>query len=279
MAPLSSKQPSASAQPVFLINLDRRVDRYAEADALLSHLGISYERISAFDAKAAPSLPHVDWWRAFVYNNFNPPALGQVGCYLSHRMIWQKMVDENIPQAVIFEDDVVEDHFHPTFVNLDISALGLDLLRLEGFPANYNPSIFQKASRSPMPIKDRKISFAPSYGTACYVITLAGAKKCLSLESHWFSIDHFDMWEHLTGLQTGVLQPPLFKQKPSTSDVVGTRIGMDVISEAKAERYPPANTTQRIVDFLVLKMRIASVLPWQLRQSLKRRLLIMEMRC
>jgi GR25 family glycosyltransferase involved in LPS biosynthesis len=31
---------------------------------------------------------------------------GEIGCFLSHRRIWQKMVDESIPQLLILEDDI-----------------------------------------------------------------------------------------------------------------------------------------------------------------------------
>jgi len=31
---------------------------------------------------------------------------GEIGCFLSHRRIWQKMADESIPQLLILEDDI-----------------------------------------------------------------------------------------------------------------------------------------------------------------------------
>jgi glycosyl transferase family 25 len=37
---------------------------------------------------------------------------GEMGCFLSHRRIWQKMVDENIQRLVVLEDDV---DFLPNF--------------------------------------------------------------------------------------------------------------------------------------------------------------------
>lgn len=45
---------------------------------------------------------------------------GELACFLSHRMLWQRMVDENIQQALIFEDDV---RIGPGFANaLDIAS-------------------------------------------------------------------------------------------------------------------------------------------------------------
>jgi glycosyl transferase, family 25 len=37
---------------------------------------------------------------------------GEIGCYLSHRSLWQKMVDENIQRLLILEDDI---SFLPNF--------------------------------------------------------------------------------------------------------------------------------------------------------------------
>jgi len=34
-------------------------------------------------------------------------SLSNIACFLSHRKIWQKMLDENIQDAVIFEDDAI----------------------------------------------------------------------------------------------------------------------------------------------------------------------------
>jgi len=256
-------------QPAFRINLDRRPDRLASASALLSRLGISYTRISVFDAKAASELRNVDWWRAFVYNNFRPPFLGQVGCYFSHRMIWQKMVDEGFAQVAVFEDDIVEGAFDPQFMDLDVASLGLDLLRLEGIPARFNPSIFHP--RQPKPIKTigRTITFAPSYGTAAYLITLEGARKCLAQERYWFNVDHFDMWTQLTGLRTGQLQPPSFRQSASASDVTGAQIDMDVIRNTRQGPHAPASRGQRLFDLLFLRPKLGRYMHWYLSQGIK----------
>lgn len=35
-----------------------------------------------------------------------PLRPGEIGCFLSHRRIWQRMVDESIPRLLILEDDI-----------------------------------------------------------------------------------------------------------------------------------------------------------------------------
>lgn len=43
-------------------------------------------------------------------------GLGEIACFLSHRAIWQRMLDEGIEQALIFEDDVaLADDFGQAF--------------------------------------------------------------------------------------------------------------------------------------------------------------------
>ncbi|WP_299937515.1 glycosyltransferase family 25 protein [uncultured Nitratireductor sp.] len=80
----------------FLINLDRSPERLQYMAEMLAGLGISFTRISAVDGTvidrpdcASPSL-----------------TLPEIGCFLSHRKIWERMVSEEIPVAFIVEDDV-----------------------------------------------------------------------------------------------------------------------------------------------------------------------------
>lgn len=48
---------------------------------------------------------------------------GAVGCYLSHVHIWKKIVDENIPYMLIFEDDAVVDNIGMIELNIRLNKL------------------------------------------------------------------------------------------------------------------------------------------------------------
>ncbi|XP_015754199.1 PREDICTED: glycosyltransferase 25 family member-like [Acropora digitifera] len=43
-----------------------------------------------------------------------PLTMGEIGCFLSHYLIWQEMINNGLSQVLILEDDV---RFEPNFRN------------------------------------------------------------------------------------------------------------------------------------------------------------------
>lgn len=93
----------------FVIHLARATQRRAQVDALLAGAPCPTEVFAAVDGQAMPEAEV-----AAVYPEqplLRPPypfriGRGELACFLSHRAIWQRMVDEGIDQALILEDDV-----------------------------------------------------------------------------------------------------------------------------------------------------------------------------
>ena len=97
-------EPARQAK-VFVINLDRRPDRWAAMSAQLDRLGISAERIPAVDAR----LLAAQEGRGQGTND-DPPgynlSLGEVACAWSHRKALRAFLDTGEHAALILEDDV-----------------------------------------------------------------------------------------------------------------------------------------------------------------------------
>jgi glycosyl transferase, family 25 len=202
---------------VYVINLDRRPDRLGEITSQLSKLGLEFERISAVDAKHVSVKNLVEWWKARAYNNFKNPPVGQIGVFHSHRIAWQKMIDQNIPQALIFEDDALAINWDDRITKLDLSELGLDQLRLERLTLRvWHPFPLDKKVYN---VLDQRAVNEASYGAAAQLLTLEGAKKCLSVDKMWFNIDHYDFWTGVAGLRTAVMEKPMFQQSVGVSDI------------------------------------------------------------
>ncbi|WP_416306871.1 glycosyltransferase family 25 protein [Neptunicella sp. SCSIO 80796] len=90
-----------------LINLAHSTDRLAHSSDSLKKIGIQFERIEAVNGHTfveSGPLPHynVKLNHDTYHKNLNN---GEIGCYLSHRKAWQKIVDEQLSFAVILEDD------------------------------------------------------------------------------------------------------------------------------------------------------------------------------
>jgi GR25 family glycosyltransferase involved in LPS biosynthesis len=235
---------------VFVVNLDRRADRMAMTATILKRIGLAFERVSAFDAQSNDIRPYVEWNRAFIYSEFRPPLRGAVGCFLSHRAIWQQIVDRGISQALVIEDDIRLGAFDKRFLNVDLASLELDLLRLEEVKIQ-GANLAWTSLQKPIPIHDRQAEFRRSFGTAAYLVTQRGATRLLSVRKYWFELDHFEMWKGGTGLRTAILNPSIFRQAEGESDIAEVaRAGAEPVIAPKLGYYadegwqelPPLNS-------------------------------------
>lgn len=111
---------------VYVVNLDRRPDRWAEVTETLAKAGFTHiERVSAVDGKRIDT----DHLKKLVHASVYPAlgqvrqrhedigSLGAVGCYLSHYKVWSLIAERNEP-ALVVEDDLV---MHPSFQQFQLA--------------------------------------------------------------------------------------------------------------------------------------------------------------
>jgi GR25 family glycosyltransferase involved in LPS biosynthesis len=115
----------------FIIHLARAVQRQERVKALMSCAPCP---TTVFDAVDGRSMTDADLARVLSSTPLLRPTYpfrigrGEVACFLSHRSIWQHMVDSGIDQALILEDDVsLGSDFPAAF------ALACRFAGLEGF--------------------------------------------------------------------------------------------------------------------------------------------------
>lgn len=92
----------------YLINLGRSPERLAAADAALRAAGVVYARVEgvdgrALDAKALRTAANRVRFR-LIYGAW--PSAGTIGCALSHQAVYRRMLAEDVPLALVFEDDI-----------------------------------------------------------------------------------------------------------------------------------------------------------------------------
>lgn len=97
---------TSSRTHTWVINLDRSPERLAVISAALDRLGIPWTRHRAVDARALKP----EQSRKLDADTFRrwhgmEPALGEVGCYLSHVEVMQAFLHTDKDFAVILEDD------------------------------------------------------------------------------------------------------------------------------------------------------------------------------
>lgn len=184
-----SKGTHTEVPKVLVINLDRSPQRWESAQVEFAREGVEVERFSGTDGKAMKpdELKEVATFSARWLC-----TKGMIGCFLSHRRIWQKMVSEKLPAVVVLEDDVrlVEGFSQKLLKLMDELPKDWEVCLL-GAIGNVNPDVepfhmklysFCVGGGRPSPGKTRRVSpnvFVPHRpaGTHAYLVSLKGAER------------------------------------------------------------------------------------------------------
>jgi glycosyl transferase family 25 len=92
----------------FVITLERAVERRPQRDWIIANAPFDCEALNAVDGVAMTEAEVADVYQRQIFSPWYPHALrrGEIGCFLSHRKVWQAIVDRGLDAAVILEDDV-----------------------------------------------------------------------------------------------------------------------------------------------------------------------------
>lgn len=170
---------------IYLINLKRRPLRRRRMLASLKELGISVKLMDAVDGKTLTDQQVTEMGIKMLpgYSDpygKRPLTMGEIGCFLSHYLIWQEMINNGLSQVLVLEDDV---RFEPNFRN---QLQGL-LMEATALSSKYRWELiyigrkrFHSKSMQMVP-GARMLAWADyTYWTLGYAINLSGARKLLS---------------------------------------------------------------------------------------------------
>jgi hypothetical protein len=159
--------------PAYVINLDSRPDRFAKSAIELERAGFhGYRRFAAVEAREGRELDR-GWSdcgspRFAAWDTRFRELPGKQGCFLSHVMLWQEIVENNLAFACVFEDDVV---FHRHWSQLAPTAFAFT-------PPDYDVLFMG----SQIEVKGHGlVQRVPVHCLHAYVITLEGAQQMRSL--------------------------------------------------------------------------------------------------
>lgn len=172
-----SFMPHMKKWNIYLINLARSNERLKACARQFEAFDLPFERIDAVDGD---DLSNTDMDALY---NFSQSAYhkhltsGEIGCYLSHIRVWQKIVDEQLDYAVVLEDDVIlQDNIQQGLAVIESIEQPWDIIKLAEVPIK-RKVIRQYAVNNFSLVIYNKL---PS-GTCAQVVSLAGAKKLLAL--------------------------------------------------------------------------------------------------
>ncbi|QYJ97545.1 glycosyltransferase family 25 protein [Shewanella alkalitolerans] len=99
---------------VFVINLARSPERMTHITEQLNRIGVPFERLEGIDGNELTDsdIERVSPAKLVRQNYYRALSKGEVGCSLSHKKAWQKIIDDGLDYAFILEDDIyLEDNF------------------------------------------------------------------------------------------------------------------------------------------------------------------------
>ncbi|XP_037031591.1 glycosyltransferase 25 family member isoform X1 [Bradysia coprophila] len=166
---------------IFMINLERRPERRAKMNLSFDFLGLDVDYVSAVDGRELNydelKKIGIEFLEGYADPYLNRPmTLGEIGCFLSHFRIWERIVAEKLEEVLILEDDIrFEPYFKERAVNILNEARsfgGWDLIYL-------GRKRLESQDEKWIQNSDFLVKAGYSYWTLGYIITLRGAQKLL----------------------------------------------------------------------------------------------------
>ncbi|MBN8521582.1 MAG: glycosyltransferase family 25 protein [Alphaproteobacteria bacterium] len=212
-----------SFPPVFVISLSGALDRREKIKSRLDAQNIPFIFFDAVDGRSfdVPSLPFYDGTRRRAFFGRDMTG-GEIGCLLSHKQIAQKMINEEIPFAVVLEDDaVLQPEFKEVVLSLMVTSYPWELVRFLG--SNKVSKLRQRTVAHLTPThRLTRLSTAPG-GTHALMLSLSGARKLVKSLSHVaFPVDMIMSRPWISGLDLYTVQPGLAVQDLSFESSIGT---------------------------------------------------------
>ncbi|MGR5336239.1 glycosyltransferase family 25 protein [Vibrio gigantis] len=170
---------------IFVINLESSTERKENISRQLRELSLPFELFPAVDGRMSPPHPLLSNYKDELSQNYRAKTLsaGQLGCYASHFLLWEKCVELNQP-IIVIEDDALL--FRDNFLNFiqDIPELPkqVECVRL------FNNKRRKFSSYSIFECSSTSIhKFTKGHMSATgYFLTPSGAKKLLNNSNEWY---------------------------------------------------------------------------------------------
>lgn len=212
----------------FVINLDRSADRLRRFMAMAQSQALAIERIPAVDGRA---LARETIEALTAPTALYPLTAAEVGCFLSHRRAWERLLESSAAHAAIFEDDAV---FSPDLKEVIAGLADLanapDLVQMESTPGRRLAVFETEASVHGRSLKRLR---AVSIGSCAYRLNRKAAKALLQQSAALpCAIDLF-LFDPLSpawkGLSVAVLDPsPVIQEAnlpgpPAPASLIGER--------------------------------------------------------
>jgi glycosyl transferase family 25 len=188
-----------------VISLPESHQRRESVQKQLGGLGLDFSFFDAIDGRSNdPNLISLNPVSFLIRNN-RYPVPGEVGCYTSHRMLWQRCLEENKPIVIMEDDFTLSDRAETVFHYAEKLSCYFSFLKFE--EAKKHKVVKAEGVISDVEILSYKR--APNILMA-YMITPRAAKKMLyGKEMFFYPVDEYVRNSWLHGVKIRGIDPPL----------------------------------------------------------------------
>lgn len=176
--------------PIFIITLDKSTDRQKFMANQFNQLPtLKYEFFYGVNGKEDPNyllFSRYNDAKRLLYKGASM-TLGQLGCFASHYLLWQKCIELNQPIIVMEDDAILLDNFSSTIDFLNSLENNYEFLWL---CCSYNPSKSKLINSHTNFNLEVHRYFKGWSNTAAYYLTPKSAQKLLDYCHEWvFNLD------------------------------------------------------------------------------------------
>lgn len=193
---------------IYVISLKNSLDRRASIEQQMASYGLSFEFFDAIDGRIDP--PHTlfanyDYRKRLWLTSGKMPMRGELGCYASHYLLWQKCVELNEP-IIVLEDDVIINADFCQYISLIKEKTNeYGFLRLE--PNVGKCKLFTKEKKDTYSIAFMDNNWG---GTVAYSISSSAAQKLIKGSQTWcMAVDNYIGCAYIHKMPSYIFNPSM----------------------------------------------------------------------
>jgi len=183
--PESPVKTKLGLDEVYMINLERREDRYSRMEYNFELLGVDFKLAAAVDGKQITQ-NYLNENNIQMLPEFSEPyhgrplTFGEIGCFMSHYKIWTDIIESEHDTVLVFEDDI---KFEPYF----IQKLDYLLAELKTIPDKWDlvflgRKILHNSDEPWLASSTQLVKVDYTYWTLSYILTKQGAQRLLAAD-------------------------------------------------------------------------------------------------
>lgn len=241
---------------VFVISLERAVERREYMKSLVAKLGFSATIISAVDGKNLRAEQRARYSSARAQRIYGcEMSDNEIACYLSHLSVYSKMLEHRIDAALILEDDIscVSDLKPVVEDVMKLPRTNWQVVRLQSTKRSVSHPTTRRGAGEPVAQVGQREIFrlrTSVLGGCAYLIRLGAANAMLERSEHMDmpidqTLDRY--WEN--GIIPYVLRPTPVWHEDLFESEIGQR-GRALQNKAVRKKMVARRRTQRAVDAL-----------------------------